>query len=291
MIDAYTHELGSELHRLGVPASRRRRLLAETEDHLQSDPEALLRFGSAGDIARQCADELGSSGACRVSIVSFAALAFAGLLFGALLLAVFATVPRHTIVCCNSASAMQTVTFAVLVIAPQVAFVSGVLAAVRALRLRRSTPLPRSEVGVLRRRSGVALFSGAATMAALVAFVVQFASILPGWLLPAASAAGATSVLLLGVTSVPLVVTSRVRVQTAGTAGDVFSDLGPVVPAPLRGHPWAFAIACALAVAVVVFIPGVAANDGYDGALRGAAEAIACLAGFVVLGRFLSLRD
>ena len=289
MIEGYTRELNSELRRLGVPASRRRRLVAETEDHLLSDPEALPRFGTAGDIARQCADELGSSGARRVSVTAFAVLAFAGLLFGALMLAVFTTVPRHTIVCCSGTSPARTLTLALLVVAPQVAFVAGVLAAVRAARLRRST-LPRSEVDVLRRRSAVAMLSGAVTMVALVAFVVQFASVLPGWLVPAAYAAGAASLLLLAVASVPLVVTSRVRVQTAGAAGDVFSDLGPVIPMPLRGHPWAFAIGCAFVVAVIVLIPGIAADDGYDAAVRGAAEAIACLAGFAVLGRYLSLR-
>ena len=291
MIDGYTRELGSELRRLGVPASRRRRLLAETEDHLRSDPEALARFGPADDIARQCADELGSSGARRVSITAFAVLAVAGLLFGALMMAVFATVPRHTIVCCTGTPPAQALTLALLVVAPQVAFVAGVLALVRAVRLRHSITLPRSEVDVLRRRTAVAVLAGAVTMAALVALAVQFASLLPGWLVPAAYAAGATSVLLLGITSVPLVVTARIQVQAAGAAGDVFSDLGPVVPTPLRGHPWAFATACALAVAVVVLIPGIAADDGYDAALRGAAEAIACLAGFAVLGRFLSLRS
>ncbi|MBV8527148.1 MAG: hypothetical protein JOZ75_02415 [Candidatus Dormibacteraeota bacterium] len=291
MSDGYTRELGAELRRLGVPAARRRRLLLETEDHLRSDPGALSRFGSAADIARQCADELGTSGARRVSITAFAALAFAGLLFGVLMLAVFATVPRHTILCCATSSAPRSVAFAVLVVAPQVAFVSGVLAVVRAVRLRRRAALPRSEVNVLRRRSAVALLSGAATMAALVALVVQFASVLPGWLVPASYAAASASVLLLAAASLPLVVTSRVRVQTAGAAGDVFSDLGPVVPAPVRGHPWVFAGICALAVALVVFAPGLVADDGYDAALRGAAEAIACLAGFAVLGRFLSLRS
>lgn len=290
MIDGYTRELNAELRRLGVPASRRRRLLAETEDHLRTDPAALSRFGSAGDIARQCADELGGSGARRVSITAFAVLAFAGLLFGALMLAVFATVPRHTIVCCSNASPVQMLTFAVLVVAPQVAFIAGVLAVVRALRLRRTAALPRTEVEVLRRRTAVALISGAATMAALAAVVVQFATVLPGWLVPAAFAVGATSVLLLAITSVPLVVTSRVQVQTGGAAGDVFSDLGPVVPARLRGHPWAFAAMCALAVAVIVFLPGIPADDGYDAALRGAAEAAACLLGFAVLGRYLKLR-
>lgn len=290
MIDGYTHELSAELRRLGVPSSRRRRLLAETEDHLRTDPEALSRFGSAGDIARQCADELGSSGARRVSITAFAVLAFSGLLFGALMLAVFATVPRYTIVCCTSSSPVQMLTLAVLVIAPQVAFVAGVLAVVRAVRLRRSAALPRAEVDALRRRTAVALLSGGATMAALVAVVAQFAAAMPGWLVPAAVAAGATSVSLLAITSVALVVTSRVQVQTAGAAGDVFSDLGPVVPAPLRGHPWAFAAMCALAVALIVFLPGIPADDGYDAALRGAAEAAICLLGFAVLGRYLKLR-
>lgn len=151
--------------------------------------------------------------------------------------------------------------------------------------------LRRLGVPASRRRSGVALLSGAATMAALVAFVVQRASMLPGWLVPSALAAGIASVLLLAVASVPLVVISRVQVQTTGAAGDVFSDLGHVVPAPLRGHAWAFAAVCALSVALVVFAPGLAADDGYDAALRGAAEALACLAGFAILGGYLKLRD
>jgi hypothetical protein len=290
-MDGYLRDLGAALRRLGVPAARRRRLLAETQDHLRSDPDALSRFGSAADIAQRCADELGSSSARRVSIAAFAALAIVGLLFGSLMLAVFATVPNHSIGCCQDTPPLQVVTLGVLVVAPQVAFVAGVLAVIRAVRLRHQAPLPDSEVTALRRRSAVAIVSGVAAMGALVAFSMQNASLLPGWLTPAAYAAGAASLALLLMTSVPLVATSRIRVQAAGPAGDVFSDLGPVVPAPLRGHPWAFAAVCALAVAAVVFIPGVAADDGFDAGLRGAAEAIACLLGFALLGRFLSLRD
>jgi hypothetical protein len=52
-----------------------------------------------------------------------------------------------------------------------------------------------------------------------------------------------------------------------------------------------FAILVALALALVVFAPGVAADDGYDAAIRGAAEALACLAGFALLGRYLGLRQ
>lgn len=291
MMDGYLRDLGSELRRLGVPAGRRRRLLAETEDHLRSDTNALSRFGSASEIALRCADELGTSSARRVSVATFGVLAIVGLLFGALMLAVFATVPRHAIVCCQDTPPLQVLTLAVLVVAPQIAFVAGLLAVIRALRLRRQTPLPGSEVAALRRRSAVAIMSGVAAMGALVAFSVQNASLLPAWLVPAAYAAGAASLALLLMTSVPLVATSRIRVQAAGSAGDVFSDLGPVVPAVLRGHPWAFAATCALAVAAVVVVAGVAADDGFDAALRGVAEAIACLLGFAFLGRFLSLRD
>ena len=54
-----------------------------------------------------------------------------------------------------------------MVVAPQVAFVAGALALVRALR-RRGRAMPTAELSVLRRRTLVALASGVVTMGALV---------------------------------------------------------------------------------------------------------------------------
>ena len=83
---------------------------------------------------------------------------------------------------------------------------------------------------------------------------------------------------------------SRIRVEAAGTAGDVFDDLGRVVPSPLRGHPWVFAGGVAALLGIVVLAAGIVVSDGYDGALRAMAEVAACLAGFALLGRYLGLR-
>jgi hypothetical protein len=43
-------------------------------------------------------------------------------------------------------------------------------------------------------------------------------------------------------------------------------------------------------VALIVASFGAALDDPIDGAMRGAADALACLTGFAVLGRYLGLR-
>lgn len=290
MMDAYLRELSAELRRRGVPPARRRRLLAETEDHLRSDVDALSRFGDAATLAQRCADELAAMTARRMSFTAFAALAVAGMVFGAVLLATFTVAPARTLVCCSQAQPLQALTVGLLVVAPQVAFVAGLLALIRAFRLRGVTPLPAKEVRLLRRRTATAIVSGVAAMCALALFALEYGTVLPGWAAPVAIAGAAVSgALLLGV-ALAAAPSMRVRVQASGDAGDLFADIGSVVPIPLRGRAWAFAVVVALGLALVVFAPGVAADDPYDAAIRATAEALACLAGFAVLGRFLGLR-
>jgi hypothetical protein len=43
-------------------------------------------------------------------------------------------------------------------------------------------------------------------------------------------------------------------------------------------------------VAIVIAPAGVLQSDPYDGALRGVADALACLTGFALLGRYLGLQ-
>jgi hypothetical protein len=61
------------------------------------------------------------------------------------------------------------------------------------------------------------------------------------------------------------------------------------VPESLRPTPWRFALLVAFALAAAITAAGLAAGDPYDGALRGLAEAAACLAGFGLLGPYLGL--
>jgi hypothetical protein len=82
---------------------------------------------------------------------------------------------------------------------------------------------------------------------------------------------------------------ARVRPTTDGKAGDIFDDLGPLAPAGLRGRPWRCAVLFSVAVAVVITLAAIPAQDVYDGALRGMLDAVMCLVGFATLGRYLGL--
>jgi hypothetical protein len=170
----------------------------------------------------------------------------------------------------------STLNTAALIIAPQVAFVAGVLALARALRSRNRT-LTTVELTVLHRRTGTALAFGVVTMGAL--------AVAAGSTLAYALIAVAT-ILIVGAAA-PLLAAVRVRPQLAGPAGDVFDDLGLE---RLRTDPWRFACLVAIAVGAAVWIAGIAQGDPIDGFLRGMLEAAACLAGFAALGRYLGLR-
>jgi hypothetical protein len=306
VIEAYLDELSAQLGRLRVRGRRRRRIVAETEDHLRSDPGATERFGDPAEIAQAFANDLGTAGALRTPLWAFAALAVSGIFYAAMFLAwsgfVFSNSQRAAR---STSGAVQTLASAkpswlgllataVLVLAPQVAFVTGVLALRRALRLHGRSSVPAAEVRVLRRRTAIAIGSGLATMGALALFAQQFGAQLPSWsagVLGWGVVGAVASAMVLVACGATGLRTATVRVAVAGTAGDVFDDLGPVVPAPLRGRPWAFAVAASCGVGLVVWLAGVAASDPYDGALRGIAEGAACLIGFTILGRFLALRS
>ena len=82
---------------------------------------------------------------------------------------------------------------------------------------------------------------------------------------------------------------ARLRPVAPGDAGDLFDDLGPFVPAPLRGRPWRVAIVIAAGVALAVAVAGAGESDLYDGIARGLADGLVCLGGFATLGRYLGL--
>jgi hypothetical protein len=157
VIEAYLRDLSAELGGRGVRGRRRRRILAEAEDHLRSDSDAARRFGDPAAIAQAFADDIGTRGALRAPLWAFAALAVAGLFYGAMFVAwsglgaagsdgapgAFQTVAA------GRASWLGLVAAGGLVVAPQMAFVTGVLALLRALRLRGRSPVPAAEVRAL----------------------------------------------------------------------------------------------------------------------------------------------
>ena len=276
---SFLEDLGRELAAAGIRGRRRARILAEFTDHLRCDPDAAL--GSPKDLAREFADELGTSRARRGALAVFAALALAGALLGTFLIDQFGPVTHQT--------GAVDIAGAVLLVASQVAFAAGVLGALRAIQRRQVPSLPHAEAVVLVRRSWVALGAGLVTMAALAvaALVLRYAGH-TGARTHALVIAAVGATALLAVT--PCVISAaRLLPSTPGDAGDIFEDIGWVTPAALRGRPWLLAVLVAGGLALATATAGIVQSDPYDGILRGVAEATACLGGFALLGPFLGL--
>ena len=280
-------DLSRELARAGVPRRLRRRIEAEFTDHLACDPQAEL--GRAADVARSFADQLGTSRVRRAAFAAFAALAIAGSLFAVAFVSAGWAGPNGSRVYMSSAAAGYAGTVLVLFV-PQLALVAGSLAALRAFRRRHDTVIPRREATVIGRRTTVALASGLASMGGLLLLGLEFNGRLAGWWTSLTLAAAAAGTCAIAIALPAFVFAARLRPLARGSAGDLFDDLDGVVPARLQGRPWALACFVAGAVGLAVALSGALQADGIDGALRGLAEALACLIGFALLGRYLGLR-
>lgn len=284
MIEPYLRELEAELGAVGIRGSLRRRILAETADHLHESGDA-ARFGEPRLVAVRFADELATTGARRAAFTSFLALAPAGIAY-AVLFGLIRTWPD--IASARPLPLAIGIAFTI-VLAPQVAFAAGLLTVAQAWRLRSETSAPAAEIAVLRRRAAVALGSGAAAFAGIAVYAYEYSSGLPGWWATTAFVVSGAALLPIGGAAVALARNARVRPQSAGSAGDLFDDVAPIVdriPLNLRGRPWRFCLLLAAAVAAVALIGG-----GPDEGPRNAvAEFVAVCAAFAALGRFLGLR-
>lgn len=279
-------QLGQELSAVGIRGRLRVRILSEYADHLACDPEAQL--GEPRALARQFADELGSTRARRAAVIGFGALALAGILFGLALLtsdAAFGASPKGGPVIGRIATALA-------LLFSQISFVAGTLAVLRWVQRRGAGVLPASEAAVIVRRAAVGVLSGIVTMVSLGAIAIAYHRYQPAaWATFAivVSAVGTAGLLA----SLPSIWdAARLRPVADGEAGDIFDDLGPLtglVPPALRGRPWALAAVVSLAVAVVITLAAVPAQDAYDGAARGLLDALLCMAGFATVGRYLGL--
>jgi hypothetical protein len=276
----YLDELADELARRGIRGAARRRILDEVDDHLRSDLDSQERFGAPAELANEFAAELGAHASRRAAIVGFAALAVAGVVYAVAFVSLtIAGQPTETL-----EPALGAFALAATVIAPQVAFVAGSLALVRAWR-RRGRAMPTAELSILRRRTLVGLAAGAVTMGALALYAYEFTPVLAGWWKALTYSAAVPAAVLLVAAAVPTLRAARFKPEVAGTAGDLFDDLGPVA-----GDPWVLARWVALGVGAAVWFAGIAQGDPFDGLTRGVFEAAACLAGFAALGRYLGLR-
>jgi hypothetical protein len=282
VIQSYLSQLRHELRARGIRGQLCARILTECAHHLQSGDATAEQFGAPRELANDFAAELGADASRRAAIRAFAALGVAGAVYASAFVSLaFAHPPSEMF-----DSALGALAFAIVIFAPQVAFVAGALALVRALR-RGERVLPTRELVVLNRRTGVALVFGLATMGGLALYAHEFGTVLARWwpTFTYASTAAASSLLVAALVSMARAV--RLRPLIAGQAGDVFDDLGVD---RLRTEPWRFARRVALGVGLAVWLAGIAQADPLDGLLRGVFEGLACLAGFAVLGRYLGLR-
>jgi hypothetical protein len=247
-------ELDRELATFGVPARRRRRIRLEFEDHLACDPNADL--GDPRALARQFADGLGTAYARRAGFAVFLALVPVGSL-SLLLAALNAGVVNPG-----------------AVLGGQLAFVGGMLALLRAWRLRRASVVSAAEATILRRRVALALVGGALTLGSIVVATQR----------PLALATLGVGVVALAGAAAAWSASFRTRPFAAGEPGDLSFDLG------VDADPWRLALWIAGAVALCIAVAGVVQADPFDGLARGLADGVLCLLGFAVLGRPLGLR-
>ncbi len=280
MIESYLEALDIELADVGIPRRLRRRILAECEDHLRSDDAALDRFGTPAEVANAFASELGTRTTRRAAVGAFVALGVAGAFYAVSFVAAsFAGHPAP-----DTWPLLAQLALAAVILAPQVSFVAGSLALVRTLR-RREPVLPSAELQVINRRTGIALVFGIVTMVALGVLALELRNDIAGWWVALTLVGVAIATPLLVLAALPAAVAARLKPRVSGDSGDLFDDLGFA-----RMAPWRFAGLVAVGLGLVVFLAAAVQGDPFDGAVNGTAEALACLAGFAALGRYLSLR-
>jgi hypothetical protein len=279
----YLNALNAELRRAGVPALRRRRIVTEFADHLHENPSAEL--GAPRELARQFADDLATRLARRAAVVAFTGLALTGIAFAAVLLIgtriVLLPLGTHQV---GFVTRRATIVAPLYIFAAQVALAAGVLALLRAWRLRRVPVITAADAAILHRRVGVALLAGILTAASAPVSGI-FAARGEVYVRPA-DVSGICVLILLAMLWFPLRGLT-LRPSRAGAAGDLRFDLGS---RDSRITPLRIALALSAVILIVVAAAGLVADDPYDGIARGLLDGAACLIGFVVLGRYLGLR-
>jgi hypothetical protein len=280
VIDGYLRRLERELAERGVRGGTARRVLAEARDHLlelEENHGTIERFGTSEQVAREIAAQLATTRTIRSAYGAFGALAVVGLAY----LAFMALVDREGSPDLFAGRHELIGVTAVLGLAlfPQIAFVSGCLALLRALRLRRDAVLSSEELHVISGRATVALVAAGLATASMALWSLEFR--VDAGLLTLA----ALSFFALVVVGSAVIRAGRPLASAGGAAGDLFDDLG------FRMDPWPFALLFAAAVALLGFAGGWVAEGGPGGGLvRGAFEGVAVLACFALLGRRLALR-
>jgi hypothetical protein len=312
LIEAYLADLA---HALELPRRARRRVLAEVRDHLEcaaaarrveglAPPAAAVRavaaFGPADVVARRFAEELALAGTRRATGAALVAV------WNYLLLLAVST----QVAPLRAASPFaHDPADAIAWLAAQVAATCVGLSALRVVRHRRDGAVPAAKLRYMNRGGAVAV---GAVLVSVAADAVA-----------AAGAGGpdrggtARTLLLVALGAVGIVAAGALAEVVRATrrtralarlddrpADDVFDDLAALAPlaagslGPARAHPWRL---CCLTGAAAGALVGAAhlAGEGPPAdpalvlavaAVFVAAEGLAVLACFALLGRFLGLR-
>jgi hypothetical protein len=274
----YLDQLRDELARVGIRGRQRGRILAEAADHIAEGGAA--EFGDPRELAQLFADELATQATRRSAYVAFAALGLAG--------AGFAVGWRLLIL--NGTADITSAAFLplgllaafCLIACPQISFAAGLLALLRAHRLRKLRAAPAAELALLARRTNTALAFGAASLVAFTVYAVDYHAAFSRWQVLGAEAGGILLTLPIAAAAISSRRAVSVRSGVPGDAGDMFDDL----PVRLPRRPWlvCFALTGALAV---VFLGAAGADEGPRNAI---AESVLVIGSFAVLGRRLGLR-
>ncbi len=261
--------------------------MLELEDHIGCEPGCEERLGDPGALAATFAEELATARARRSAFHAFWALALVAVAM-ALSQLVIGQAGGYPGFDHGLTLALFVPAFIGLFIAPQVALVAGTLAGWRAFRRRRTQSLPAAEIGLIERRTRVALVAGFAGLGGLALYLVDFVTIFPAWylMLVGGSALLAGTVMYASYTG--LVRARGIVSACPGPAGDVYDDLP--LPRWLRHRPWRLGAIGALAVAVVSTVGlGHAERSLSEGLQRGVLEGVAAFIGYVVLGKAIGL--
>lgn len=279
---SYLEQLSGELATVGITGARRRRILAEVDDHLCTSGD-VAAFGPPALVAQRFADELATVRSRRVAYGTFVALVPAGLAFAALFLL---GGPGPDITSARTVP-LGVAAAATMLLAPQVAFAAALLAVIRAWAFRGSAVAPSAELAVVRRRAQLAAVSAGLTLTAMLVYAYEYsAGLSRAWILTIALSS-AVALVPVAVAVSAAVQVGRLRPAVSGDGGDLTLDLEPLIRRlPFVATPWRLCFAFAACVSLLALIGG-----GVDEGPRNAiGEFVAIVGCFAVLGRPLGLR-
>jgi hypothetical protein len=281
--------LNDELGARGVPIRDRARISHEFRDHIACEPGCEDRLGDPRELAISFADELATSRVRTSALYAFAALAFTAVVLATSQLAIGAAngYPGYN----NGISLVLFLLAGVgIFFAPQVALVSGSLAALRAVRRRRTQRLPAAEIGLISRRARIALLAGFGTVAGLGLYLANFASHFASWYLGLIGGLAAVSVLPLGWAYTRVRRAAGIVSASSGAAGDVYDDVPWIGWHWLRAKSWRLGLAGSLIVGVTATVFAAHAERSIqEGIERGLIEGLGCAIGFALLGGAVGL--